>query len=484
MKLARTSLDLLPHSLVSRDAYEYGLAKTQNGERLAILGASVPAGFQGVSYENEGRILFLCPLTPPNALRLRKIFEWLRPRPLGLRTSMGMGDRIGLATPGHVRALRATGGRVAPIFAQQSVREMKRTRRTPQEVMDAATWGMFEEGWQAGAGADADHLKSPADIQACLEAGFTFFTIDPGAYVDHRAGTAGLSQLRELSAALPAEVRPQASGLAGRCFDIEGWKLSFDEPNLLRAAVKYGRAVAHVARLARHLHQAAGPRPFELEVSVDETEQPTTHLEHVYVASELKRLGVQWVSLAPRYLGCFEKGVDYIGDRKAFERDFAGHAAIARCFGPYKLSLHSGSDKFSIYSIAFRLTNGRIHIKTAGTSYLEALRTVAELDPDLLREIYEFSLQRYPHDRSSYHVSAEVLRAPPPGTIQDWPGLLENADARQILHVAFGSVLTGRNLLGRRRFYGRLLDCLQSHPGIYAANLERHFIRHLKPFSY
>ncbi len=82
------------------------------------------------------------------------------------------------------------GGNIAPIFAQQSIREMTRTGRTPQQVMDDATWGIFQEGWQDGFGADADHLKTPGDIDACLAAGYTFFTIDPGAHVDNRAETA------------------------------------------------------------------------------------------------------------------------------------------------------------------------------------------------------------------------------------------------------------------------------------------------------
>ncbi len=159
--------------------------------------------------------------------------------------------------------------------------------------MDDATWGVFQEGWQAGAGADADHLKTTADIDACLEAGFTFFTIDPGAYVDDRAETASLSELRQLAEALPHDIQPRASGLLGKGFDIEGLWLTFNENTLLKAAVKYGRAVDHVANLYRHLVKAAGTRPFELEVSVDETDQPTSHAEHVYIASELKRLGVQ-----------------------------------------------------------------------------------------------------------------------------------------------------------------------------------------------
>jgi hypothetical protein len=289
--------------------------------------------------------------------------------------------------------------------------------------------------------------------------------------------------LQALAETLPPDLQPRASSLLNRTFNLEGLSLSFDEPTLLKAAVKYGRAVGHVAEMNAHLARAAGGRPFELEVSVDETEQPTTHAEHVYIASELKRLGVQWVSLAPRYVGRFEKGVDYLGDPAAFEADLAGHAAIARQFGPYKLSLHSGSDKFSIYPAAMRQTRGLVHLKTAGTSYLEALRTVAANNTGLLREIYAFARQRYETDRASYHVSAELRRAPRPEAVSDWPGLLDDFDARQILHVTFGSVLTELDAQGKPHFYDRLAGLLRLHPEAYAADLERHFVRHLQPFA-
>jgi hypothetical protein len=232
----------------------------------------------------------------------------------------------------------------------------------------------------------------------------------------------------------------------------------------------------------QHLAKSAGARPFELEVSVDETDQPTSHAEHLYIANELKRLGVKWVSLAPRYVGRFEKGVDYIGDLATFEADFAGHATIARQFGPYKLSLHSGSDKFSIYPIVGRLSRGLVHLKTAGSSYLEALRTIAALDADLFREIYGFARQRYETDRASYRASAELGRAPLPEDVKDPPALLEQFDAREILHVTFGSVLTEQDGQGQRRFYDRLVGLLRANPEAYAANLEKHFIRHLEPF--
>jgi hypothetical protein len=485
------TLALWPSSLVVAPSGEFGLARTAAGPRLAILVGRIPAGFEGECSEQDGLILLLGPANPHNARALREQFDWLRPAALGMRTSAGLGDRLGLATPGHVRALRAAGGGIAPVFAQQSMREMTRTGRTPQEVMDDALWGVFQEGWRAGFGADADHLKTAADVDACLAAGFTLFTLDPGEYVNNAADTDLSAQLAAAVGQLPPEVQPAASGLQTRAFDIEGLGIAFDEPTLWRAAAKYGRAVAHVAALDRHLRRAPGGRYCEVEISVDETETPTTLAEHIYLVSELRRLGVQWASLAPRYVGRFEKGVDYIspdgrtGEITAFETDLAVHAAIARQFGPYKLSLHSGSDKFSIYPAAMRETRGLVHLKTAGTSYLEALRAVASLAPALFRDIYAFAREHYESDRASYHVSARLSRAPLPQDTADagLPELLNQFDAREILHVTYGSVLTERDSGGRRRLAEPLLSFLRTNPEVYSANLERHFLRHLQPFA-
>ncbi len=462
-----------------------GLARTTDGLRLVVYAPSqTPAfnDFEGEHSELAGKTLLLAPLNAHNAKALRAQLAWLQPHPLGLQTSAGMGDRLGLATPGHVRAVCAVGGRLAPIFAQQSMREMSRTGRSPQQVMDDATWGIFAEGWQGGVGADADHLKTTEDIDACLSAGFTFFTIDPGAYVDERAGCASPGELQELCQKLPEEIQPRASNLMNQTIDIEHLRIMFDEPTLLKAAAKYGKAIAHTAAMVRHLARAAGAKSFEVEISVDETGQPTSHAEHVYIASELKRLGVEWVSLAPRYVGRFEKGVDYIGGISAFETDIAGHAAIARKLGPYKLSLHSGSDKFSIYPAAMRQTRGLVHLKTAGTSYLEALRTLADLKPDFFREIYIFAREHFEKDKASYSVSAVLERAPLPHKVRDWPALLDQFDAREILHVTYGSVLTEETPDGQPRFYDRFMELLRANAEAYAANLERHFIRHLKAF--
>ncbi len=488
-----SSLGLQPASVSVAGEVEFGLGLTVDGRRLAVLaptGSAVLADFEGRTGTYGGKILLEGPTSPTNAAGLRKHLPWLRPRNLGLSTSVGLGDRLGLATPGHIRAVRAAGGGIAPIFAQQSIREMERTGRSPGQVMDDAAWGVFSEGWDGGFGADADHLKTTNDIDVCLAAGYTFFTFDPGDHVDDAAESARPHELRAALERLPWErVEDSPADLMSRYldrpFEFEGHFVKFDERTLRVAAMKYGRAVSHVVAMFRHLERTAGVREFEVEVSVDETASPTTHAQHVYLANELKRLGVRWVSMAPRYVGAFEKGVDFIGDVEEFEADFAVHAAIARRFGPYKLSLHSGSDKFSIYPAAARQTHGLVHLKTAGTSYLEALRTLAELDPDSFRELYSFCRERYEEDRKSYHVSASLDVAPLLCDMDDAAllGLLEQFDARQILHVTFGSVLGGARSEAERRRHEHFTRLLETHRAAYAANLEAHFLRHLEPFN-
>jgi hypothetical protein len=375
MSDAFDGLDIIGSSLVSFEGTTYALVVIAHKRCLVVLEEKPDSRWQGERSSRGKATLNICPLNSLNAQLLRERLPWLQPKLLGLQTSAGLGDRLGLATSGHVRAMRHFEGQIMPIFPQQSIREMARTARSPQEVMDDAMWGIFQENWQGGFGADADHLKTEEDVDACFQAGYTFFTIDPGEHVDNSAESADLGTLRELVTRLPDDMQIGATSLLGQTLDIEGYHLHFTEEILLRAMAKYGRAVAHVSRLFNYLTKLAVERPFELEVSVDETDQPTSLHEHAYIAHELKRLGVRWVSLAPRYVGRFEKGVDYIGSLDEFELDVNGHAALARYFGPYKLSLHSGSDKYSIYPLAMQATQGMVHLKTAGTSYLTALHT-------------------------------------------------------------------------------------------------------------
>ena len=470
-------LTLYADSVVEQDGNIYCMLRDADGKRLLGVTGDTD-GFIPNAITTDG--LAICPLTAGNARQLRDRLAWLSPVELGLRTSAGFGDRLGVATPGHILATRGTG--VAPIYAQQSVRENTRTGRTPQNVLDDALWGVLQMGWREDWGADADHMKTIADIDPFVDAGYTFFTIDPGAHVDDAAEHADEPSLRAKVAGLPWEsLESSVDDLRARylrSFVLDDRTLTFDEHLLYKAAAKYARAVAHTAQMARHLKQRMGGRPFDLEMSVDETHTTTTLHEHLYIAGELARLGVSVVSLAPRFVGRFEKGVDYIGELAELDANIAGHAAVMRYYGnSYKLSLHTGSDKFGVYPIAMKYTGGLVHLKTAGTSYLEALRVMANIDIPFFREVLDFARSRYEEDRKSYHVSAILGKVPAAAELNDaeLPDLLNQFDARQVLHVTFGSVLD---------HYGdRLQAMLASHEQEYDAAIQAHFDKHLAAFA-
>jgi hypothetical protein len=381
--------------------------------------------------------------------------------PLNLTPSFGFGDRLGLATPGHIAAVKGT--KFAPIFAQQSVRENTRTGRTPQQVMDDAKRAVDAAKWDSAWGADADHLKTVDDIPPFVEAGYTFFTIDPGEHVDNAADTDPLDVLKRKAASFINLDHLSMLYLEQNGEQVWG---NFEEVSLQRAVVKYENAIRHAASMFKRLSELK--ETFDFEVSVDETDSPTTPLEHFFIANELTRLGVRFTSLAPRFIGRFEKGVDYIGDLNALDVEMSKHAAVTAHFGTYKLSLHSGSDKFSVYPLVAKHWGERIHVKTAGTSYLEALRVLAKYEPDLFLKIYTLGRERYETDKKTYHVSAELNKLP---DTNDLPSLLEDFHAREVLHVTFGSALT--------QFGSVLKDALVKHEGAYFDGLKKHFDKHL-----
>ena len=253
--------------------------------------------------------------------------------------------------------MRRAGNGIAPIYAQQSIREMIRTGRSPQQVMQDALAGMQAAGAEEITGADADHLKTADDVTRTVEAGFCFFTIDPSDYVDQGADDYSESQLREKVSAL----RQQALWFDDYCGTTRTFgnvSIEFSEAVCLRATVKYGAAIQQAIALSgviREANRAVG-RDYEIELSVDETPQPTTLAEHAIIAGECLASGMPLVSLAPRFIGELEKGVDYKGDLQILEASLDAHAAIASELGPYKLSLHSGSDKLSMYGALARAT--------------------------------------------------------------------------------------------------------------------------------
>jgi hypothetical protein len=470
-----------PESQVSYEGSAYWLERSVDGVKRLVVVASNESAFRGFTGSTEtidGGIRLVAETSPENALALRSALPWLKPSRFGLHTSAGFGDRLGLATPGHVRALKAVDAAINPVFAQQSIREMGRCHRTPRNVLDDATWGAFQAGWTKPVGGDADHLEELEDIDNTVAAGFVFYTLDPKAEVDGEAEHADAAAIRQKVealdwASLESDLSTFTKSYVGQNLDLEHEAVELDEESVLRAMAKYGPSLSHAMGMYRRLMEK--DIDCEVEFAVDETDYPTTPAEHVVVVRELKRLGMDFVSFAPRWVGRFEKGVEYIGNLDELQRDFEVHAEVARALGPYKLSLHSGSDKFATYPLFAEATKGVAHLKTAGTSWAEALRVIANNDPDLMREVLRLALDSFEANRKSYHLSCDPSRIPTDPTDQEVAQLMDVIDSRQVLHVGYGAIL--------EEFGPRMYQVWNDNETELYGIISDHFVKHLTPFA-
>ncbi|NLD59333.1 MAG: hypothetical protein GX647_06750 [Clostridiales bacterium] len=433
------------------------------GDRDALIATDKTLGFAGKAVGDR----LECELTHENAVALRAAFAFTAPvRVLTRERTLGVGDRLGIATPGHIRAFRAFPG-VSPVFAQQSIRELTLTNRTFDDVLDAASFSVFREGFTEGFGADGDHLKTPKEVDYALNCGYTMITLDCSEHI--RSGVTD-----ENCAAL-YEPEPELEKLyLDRTFEVgEGVRVSFDERAFRKTALVYADAVRFAARIYHEKIASPSGDRADFEMSIDETATPTTPAEHFFVASELDRLGVHAASVAPRFCGEFQKGIDYIGDLSQFEEELKAHAAIARRFG-YKLSIHSGSDKFSVFPLIGKETRGRFHVKTAGTNWLQAVLLIAERDPKLYREVHAFALKSFPEARKYYHVTTDLAKVPDLSDLSDaqLPKLFEQNDARQLIHITYGLILNEPRL--RERLYAAWRRDADALDALVATHIERH----------
>ena len=484
-----SDMQVYSRSVIEQDGVVFFVARTDGVKYLYLVAHNEDhvflKSFTGDSVSNG---ILKCELSHDNALAVQSIFDFTRPVLLDIADSYGLGCRIGLANPGHLRAIADTG--IKPILAQQSIRELERTNRQAEDVMDAAVWAVMQEGYRDGFGSDADHLKTTADIDRMIKAGFTMMTFDPSEYVVNEADTLPVGELESKAGDIPwQDLKDSFDSFMERYCDKsyqigDSFEIRSSREEVLRGLIKYGSAIAHIARLHGYLITNHSDYPFELEISVDETDSVTTPFEHLLVAAELKRLQIRVVSLAPRFVGDFEKGIDYKGDLDLFKQEYVKHLAISEAYGPYKISIHSGSDKFGVYEVIGSLHQGHVHVKTAGTSYLEALKAAAIKDPALFREILDFSHGLYEDEKKTYHVSADInkVKAAAEYADEELEGLFDSNDVRQVLHVTFGKVLTTQKNDGSYLFRDRLFNCLEAHEETYYDLIEKHFKKHILPF--
>ena len=449
------------------------MVRGDEADLLVATGEAAKA-FKGEIVSCDTCTYVLAPKTHENANALRAMFPFTAPQQILKKTrTFGVGDRLGIATPGHLRVFKEYDA--YPILAQQSIRELNLTERTYEDVLDAASYYVFRDGYKDGFGADGDHLKKPEEIEYALSLGFSMITLDCSEHI--RGGVEKMTSA-ELAAActLPADL---VARYIGKDVVIEGETLSFDEDELRRCHLIYGEAISFATGIYNKYFKEGGAKA-DFEISIDETATPTSPLQHYFVANELILNGVDVATMAPRFCGEFQKGVDYIGDLAQFERELKTHAAIARHFG-YKLSIHSGSDKFSTFALIGKYTNGNFHVKTAGTNWLEAMRAVATADPAMYREIHAYALEMFEEAKKFYHVTTDLGKIPALDTLTDaeLPTLFTQNDARQLIHITYGFILTVKNADGSYRFKDRLYKFWREKENVYAEMLHQHIGKHL-----
>jgi len=406
------------------------------------------------------------------------------------RLSFGVGDRFAHEAEAQLAAfekLAAAGVVVAPVW-NKSNREHSFIGSVPASVRDAAARAVAARNWPHPWFVDADHIRLET-VDRFLAAS-DFFTID---VADSIGGQADAAAVAEFIARHPELSTPLAIPGIAELIRLTG--------EALAAIVhKYQPACHEAGAIWRHIQAARGD-DVVIEVSMDETDAPQTPPELLVILALLAEEGVPLQTIAPKFTGRFNKGVDYVGDLAQFEREFREDVAVcsfaARQYGlpaTLKLSVHSGSDKFSLYPVIRRTlasTGAGIHLKTAGTTWLEELIGLAEAGGDglaLAQEIYAYARDHVDEFCAPYAAVIDIdrRRLPPASEVKGWSGPRlaaalrhlptcpeVNADMRQLLHVSFKvAAKHGR----------RYTDLLVANREIVARQVtDNLFERHMRP---
>ncbi|MFO1043920.1 MAG: tagaturonate epimerase family protein [Planctomycetaceae bacterium] len=407
------------------------------------------------------------------------------------RFSFGVGDRFAHQAKSQLRAFQmiaADGIDVVPVW-NKSNREHTFIGSEPQSVLDAAKHAVKELDWTKGWHIDADHirLETVDRFIPCSD----FFTIDVADSIGKPAAPGDVQAF--------VDRHPELIGT----ISLPGVSAPFTttRSDVERVTAKYLLAVQDAGKIYRHIIAAKGEGNVIAEVSMDETDAPQTPVELLIILAALADEKIRLQTIAPKFTGRFNKGVDYVGDLIQFEKEFNDDlAVIAHAIQQYglpanlKLSVHSGSDKFSIYPIirkSLQRTGAGLHVKTAGTTWLEELIGLAEAGGDglaLAREIYAYALDHVDELCAPYASVIDIDRSKLPSaqTVNSWTGpklasALRhipshpdfNAHVRQLLHVSFKIAAKAGT---------RYTDLLKANEAIVAKQVtENIYNRHMVP---
>ena len=403
--------------------------------------------------------------------------------------SFGMGDRFYHQGKAQLQAIvmaKEAGIDIAPVW-NKSNREHLIVGTEPQSLRDEADAAVVALGWQAPYYVDADHitLATVDPFIACSD----FFTLDVGDDIGERASDADIAAFVERHSRFIGTLEiPGAGSYAVSAETLDAY------------AGTYLKAVQTAGKICRHIVEQRGT-DFVPEVSMDETMNPQTPLEMFFILAMIADEGIPAQTIAPKFTGRFNKGVDYVGDVAQFEKEFNDDlAAIALAIEEFglpdnlKMSIHSGSDKFSIYGPigkALKRTGAGIHVKTAGTTWLEEIIGLAEGGGEglvIAKEVYAKALEKIDALCEPYATVIDIDRAqlPSAAEVNSWSSeeyanalrhvqsnQAYNLHLRQLLHVGFKVAAQMGD-----RYYGALETYEEDVARNVTTNL---WERHIKP---
>jgi tagaturonate epimerase len=405
--------------------------------------------------------------------------------------SFGMGDRFGHQGKAQLHAcVLATelGAEFIPVW-NKSNREHSFIGTEPSSLRAEADAAVKALGWKKPYHVDADHIR--LETVDRFIAPSDFFTIDVADSIGKPASAADVKAFVDRHHELVGKISiPHID----QPFEISRAEVE-------RVANKFLLAVQDAGKIYRQIAKAKGEANFITEVSMDETDSPQTPPELLIILAALADEKIPLQTIAPKFTGRFNKGVDYVGDIKQFEKEFNDDlAVIAFAIQKYglppslKLSVHSGSDKFSIYEPmrrALKKFNAGVHIKTAGTTWLEELIGLAEAGGDgleIAKEIYAYAMEHVDEFCAPYAsvIDIDKKKLPSAAEVNKWSSKQftdalrhdqknpnYNPSFRQLLHVSF-KVAAKKG----ERYYA----ALKKHEAIIAKNVtENLFERHMKP---
>jgi hypothetical protein len=486
-------LKIYPRSFCSKKGLQYGLIRTSEGKKLFAMGTRenvLKDPFRG-NCHHQSASLKLCDLSPENTECLMDLFPYTKSVSLrGYSMTVGVEDCLGWATPGHIRGTKKF--QVHPVLAQQYIEENAETRRNFTQMIQDAAWAIFQENYQEGYGAVGAHLKSLQEVKEALDAGASMVTLDltgkisPEAFQDPKE----LIDRRFKEEIDEGDAKVTFHLFLDKEFVLKGREgqvvLCFDEEGVKRNTLFFYKALDFIEEVYQVIRSKTGNGPLvDFGISMEEAPFPTLPENHFFFALELSHRGVHIQSLAPQFVGEFQKGMDDREDREAFRRQFIQHLLIAQDYGNYKISIHSERHKLSTLSEMGGLSNGPLHLKTVCKSGLEAMRLVALKNPSLFREIHRYALSLFNETSKRHPVATDLSQIPNLRELhsQELPRLFDQEDSRELLHFTYGYLLHAEDKVEKNLLRDHLYHTLTQYEEEYWSLLEKHIENHLNSFG-